>query len=157
MSEFILQAIATLYFIDDTHSTNINYSQCVCRRVWRRVCSQIFRNKYHFMGFRPYMAPKPFFCPLLIKCNLTLLKASGARDIQSTTTMLICLVYFLSTQSKVGIPNISYTSPLTPPSFRGVGGWGVGYIPKNNAKGAESLVFFFNRKMEVQNQIRGGK
>ena len=50
----------------------------------------------------------------LIKYNLTLLKDSSARDIQSTTTILASLVYFLSTQSKVGIPNISYASHLTP-------------------------------------------
>ena len=37
----------------------INYSQCVCRRV----CSQIFGNECHFMGFRPHMAPIQFFLP----------------------------------------------------------------------------------------------
>ena len=66
------------------------------------------------MGFGPYMAPIPFFCPLLIKCNLTLLKASGARDIQSTTTMLVSLVYFLSTQSNVG-KYLTYRIPPTLP------------------------------------------
>ena len=102
---------------------------------------------------------------LLIKCNLTLLTASGARDIQSTTTMLVSLVYFLSTQSNVG-KYLTYRIPPTlppPPPLTKVDDnqfllWGGGaYIPKNNAKGAESLVFFLNRKMEVQNQIRGGK
>ena len=39
---------------------NINYSQCVCRRVWRRVCSQTFRNKCNFRGFRQYMTPITF-------------------------------------------------------------------------------------------------
>ena len=101
---------------------------------------------------------------LLIKCNLTLLTASGARDIQSTTTMLASLVYFLSTQSNVG-KYLTYRIPPTlppPPPLTKVDDnqfllWGGAYIPKNNAKGAESLVFFLNRKMEVHNQIRGGK
>ena len=54
---------------------------------------------------------------LLIKCNLTLLKASGARDIQSTTTILINLVYFLSTQSKVGKYLTNHTLPTSPPTM----------------------------------------
>ena len=93
---------------------------------------------------------------LLIKCNLTLLTASGARDIQSTTTMLVSLVYFLSTQSNVG-KYLTYRIPPTlppPPPLTKVDDnqfllWGGAYIPKNNAKGAESFVFFLNRKMEV--------
>ena len=116
------------------------------------------------MWFRQYMAPIPFFCPLLIKNNLTLLKASGVRDTQSTTTMLVSLVYFLSTQSNVG-KYLTYRIPPTlppPPPLTKVDDnqfllWGGAYIPKNNAKGAESLVFFLNRKMEVHSQIRGGK
>ena len=50
---------------------------------------------------------------LLIKCILRLWKASGARDIQSTTTMLVSLVYVLSTQSKVG----KYLTYHIPPTF----------------------------------------
>ena len=99
---------------------------------------------------------------LLIKCNLTLLTASGARDIQSTTTMLVSLVYFLSTQSNVG-KYLTYRIPPTlppPPPLTKVDDnqfllWGGAYIPKNNAKGDESLVFFLNRKMEVHNKIKG--
>ena len=101
---------------------------------------------------------------LLTKCNLTLLTASGARDIQSTTTMLVSLVYFLSTQSNVGKyltfripPTLPPPPPLTKVDDNQFLLWGGAYIPKNNAKGAESLIFFLNRKMEVHNQIRGGK
>ena len=44
----------------------------------------------------------------------TLLKASGARDIQSTTTVLVSLVYFLSTQSNGG-KHLTYRIPPTLP------------------------------------------
>ena len=54
---------------------------------------------------------------LLIKCNLTLLTASGARDIQSTITMLVSLVYFLSTQSNVG-KYLTYRIPPTLPPLQ---------------------------------------
>ena len=36
--------------------TFIDYSQCVCKRAWRQVCSQIFRNVCHFRIFRQHAA-----------------------------------------------------------------------------------------------------
>ena len=35
----------------------INYSQCICRHIWRQFCSKIFRNEWFFMFFRPYTSP----------------------------------------------------------------------------------------------------
>ena len=89
---------------------------------------------------------------LLIKCNLTLLKASCARDIKSTTRMLVSLV---TPQSKVGkyVTNcIPPPSPPPPPLTKVHnnqflwGGGGGAYLPKNNAKGAESLGVFLKQE-----------
>ena len=90
---------------------------------------------------------------LLIKCNLTLLTASGARDIQSTTTMLVSLVYFLSTQSNVGKyltfripPTLPPPPPLTKVDDNQFLLWGGGIHTKKQCQRCRKFSILFKQE-----------
>ena len=68
--------------------TNINSGVCVCRRVCRHNCRQIFRKWCHYRVLRPYLDPVPFFdCPPNTQTLWLKYSSEIMRNLQQLQTM----------------------------------------------------------------------